>query len=511
MKKIKINTLILVSCFLVGLTGCSKTHNSDDVVQEKPSDTNSIEEGKGNENIPSDSIVASEYIQSVTWAEAYSEGKYVIMGINNEGSNFCGVLYNNGMLKVYDEYFRVYPLKNGRLLATTDKKAKDMSYSKMYIQNATVNGVIIDEMGNIIFSDEKYLRFIPISEDRLFVFKVNAGFEGITFEFGIIDSDGNWIYDLGSNEIAELFIDSFKISSDNTWNFIDSPYDDYIRTSELFYKVYGWQVICKDGKSAQIVIKIDKDHVIALTGQIVAEDPDPIFVTYTYNTETDQIDKGIFNYSPYKLGDGRTSKDLPIQNYVMLSNGQILFSKSGVAWSGNLHTYDSEIDTLSGEKIEELYGFYIGNDYYFVNRNREIKNLVTGQTWALKDSILSHLRGIYENKDIFYLILYGDDKQYYIERVGIDEDPLQLMDFSTEGYSDVIFYDNFFVYYNEYKKAIYVADINTFNVLQKIDVSMLNHSLFKLHKLDSNVFAAEEASHDNFLIYNLNGELVYKK
>ncbi len=452
------------------------------------------------ETLPSGCVDAKEYVQSLNVVEEYADGKYVVCGTNLENKDFCGVLYENGMLKVYEGYTRIYPLQEGRLLAATEEKPRDMSYVRSSIQHATVSGVIIDEEGNPIFSEEGSFRFVPIAKDRLLTFKAASGFDGVVFEFGVLDSDGNWVTELSSdNEVALLLKDNVNISTDGSWKFTDSPSEEqYTDEKGLYYKKQ-WIAFFKDLDSVQITIYQDAKLVAPSMEYVNADldelQPEQVRCTFTYDARTDDCVKGSFEYA-------FLSQDLPEQHYKMLSDGTLLFSTS--LWASRDYSYD--IDSKAGEKSGEVRGFYIDEDYCFDSQNGAIKNIVTGQTIPLSETICSHMQNIYLHNDIFYAILKGDDNLQYIQRLGIDEEPVRLEHFLYDG---LLFYDDCFLYCNEDEGTVYIVDSENLEIVQEVLLDMEGPS-FRLHKMDDSTFAVEGfysgRSQTSCAIYRLDGE-----
>ena len=514
-KRLKYLCLFTLLCFTVIMTSCGKTEEDEKMQKENISavtnqknidlqdkkEDNSVtlqdNEAAENINLPSGCIDAAGYIQSLSNVEAYSEGKYIVKGINSEKNGFCGVLYENGQLKVFGEYTRVYPLRDGRLLATTEEEPRDLSYEYSHIQFATVNGVIIDENGNIIFSSDSYLRFIPVSDNRLLVFNASSGFDGIAFEFGVLDSDGNWITELSQdNEIAQLFKDYVKLDSDGSWKFANSPNEDNYWDQSGVYYLQEWQLIIKAEDSVQIVINRQFDLVAVSGDNNEQEEPTTVFCTFTYDAKSDNLVKGNFNYTLYY--------DEPLQGYRLLSNKSVLFSYGDwrTSYFGSLN-YD--ISTITGEIKEEIRGSYIGNDFYFDSENDVIRDILTGQTVELSSSICNHLCYIYEYENTFYAILLGDDDQYYIQRPGIDENPIRLEHYEKENVTDTVFFSDVFIYCNGNEQKVYIADSDSLEIIREIEFNF-DGSYFNLYKLDESTFAIER---DNYLIYNLNGKPIY--
>lgn len=424
-------------------------------------------------------IEAKEYIFSLEFVESYTDNKYAVYGTNINKDKFCGILYSNGRLKIFEDYTKVYPLKEGRLLATTEEEPPNMSFASEKLQNATVSGEIIDEDGSVVFSEPNaYFRFVPVNKDRIIVFQANSGFEGATLEYGVIDSDGNWIKDLSAGSDLEkilLLADQVKINADGTWAF---KANKKLATTFIYRQENALLFLVQDEGYGS--------HIFSLCYLI------------------DQNE-----FVPFNYGGGYISFSH------MLSNNNIILWTGSVSVGGTLSHNSYDIYEMDGKIIDSVKGkrFLKGNntanDYLISREGTQITNLVTGTVIELPDSMSERIGISYldDTTGLFYIRLTGADKNIYISVIDMMGNVLKEPTLFRSFGSDMLFYDDVVVVGSESNKKIYIADIETLDILYEIDIDFDQDTLFKL---SNDAFAVQRnTSTGEWSIYNLQGEMLY--
>ena len=228
--------ILLSAAFLTSLLcGCSTTADSTSSVSSQgASNTSETVSTPIPTEEPASSTTQSVSLlfQKVTGvSREWQNGKYIVNGIDDNGNKICGITDDEGNAFLVDGYTALYPLADGRLLATTEEDASgECSYAGRSFQISSIGfvGIILDENFDIIYQPDEslgYERLYPINSHLIFSIRAKTGFEGVTVNACVLNTDGQSLYDC--NDVSSYLADRMQFDDEGkTWTFTPSedPY-----------------------------------------------------------------------------------------------------------------------------------------------------------------------------------------------------------------------------------------------------------------------------------------------
>lgn len=224
--------ILLSAAFLTSLLcGCSTTADSTSSVSSQgASNTSETVSTPIPTEEPASSTTQSVSLlfQKVTGvSREWQNGKYIVNGIDDNGNKICGITDDEGNAFLVDGYTALYPLADGRLLATTEEDASgECSYAGRSFQISSIGfvGIILDENFDIIYQPDEslgYERLYPINSHLILSIRAKTGFEGVTANACVLNTDGQLLYNC--SDIINHLTDWMQFDDEGkTWTFIPS-------------------------------------------------------------------------------------------------------------------------------------------------------------------------------------------------------------------------------------------------------------------------------------------------
>lgn len=238
MSKIKTTAVLLAASLLLGgCAGGQKEAETSEITKAAVTTVNESPKNTENDNFYEENTVTESLKDQSYESETEAEAETV-----QEGPVYCD-LQIDGIGNFVDGYSLLEKQKGG--FAFIDESGKvyaDITEGTFHdhvkrLNNNTVCFIdkLYDLNGNIIISPEMqgFDSISYVSDDYLFVYKKDSGFDGDVYYFGVLDTSGNWVQPLSS----KLDIFKYEIKFPQNTPYVNSDKGDFvmIMTEEYQY------------------------------------------------------------------------------------------------------------------------------------------------------------------------------------------------------------------------------------------------------------------------------------